>query len=273
MRRGLVIAIALAIAGLSIGGIVALANHKSGGTKVASRESATSTTTSTTEAPTTTSSTASATGFTILGTTTTTAPAASTTTAPVATSAAVDAPAPGTYKYTETDTPANGKAQTYAFTLQITVDPDEGGRHRRTVASSNGGGTDEQAWGTDAVYSLQASGKFGCTWNPPRLLYPGTLKVNQTWSYTSSCYNQPTDQLTQEQASFKVTAVNPDRTWIIHVTRRTTLSYSKTGQVLQDVNLTGDIRFDPTRGLIVQEHDTFTSKDTATPVTRDIKLS
>jgi hypothetical protein len=271
MQRGVVIAIAVAIIGLSVGGLVGLATHDNGGTKVASRESATTTSTSTAE-ETTTTATPSSTAFTALGTNTTKATTkATTTTAPR--SAAVHAPQAGTYTYVETDKAGNDAPKTHSFTEKITVDPDEGGRNRRTVETSNGGGTDEQAWGTDNVYSLRASGQFGCAWQPPRLLYPGTLRTGQTWSYTSTCYNQPTDQLTKEEASFQVSSVEADKTWIIHVTKKTTLTYSKTGQVLQEVNLDGYIRVDPNRGLIVQQHDTYTSKETPTAVTQDIHLS
>ena len=270
-RRAAVIAIAVAIIGLSIGGLVGLAVHDNGGTKVASRESATSTSTSTSTTQESTTSSTASTPFTALGSTTTTATKATTTTVP--TSAAVHAPQPGTYTYAETITPANGAPKQSTYTVKIIVDPDEGGRNRRTVVNGDGSGTDEQAWGSDAVFSLRASGSLGCTWQPPRVLYDGTLRVNETWSYTSRCYNQPSDRLLEEQGSFKVTAINPDHTWIIHVTRKTTVTYSKTGQVADEINLDGDMRFDPQRGLIVQQHDTFTTKSSPTPTAQDIHLT
>ena len=250
-RRGAVILIALAVIGLSVGGLVTLAiRGDNGGTNSASGESGTTTTATSPAEESTTSTSAAASN-------------------PNAT-AAVQAPQQGTYTYAETDR-YDGRAPTSrSFTLKIVAKPDQNGRFRREVTNSKGG-VEEQAWGRDAVFSTDAVGQDGCQWQPPRELYAATLQVGATWSYDSTCSNAPTDTQTHDQAQFKVTSVNSDQTWTIHRVETATVTHA--GQITQVTGLDGDLRFDPVRGLIVQEHDVITTKGALFSTVADVHLT
>jgi hypothetical protein len=206
----------------------------------------------------------------------TTAPAAKTATTKAATATtapagAVQAPAPGTYRYLQEGSGAGGSTRN-EYTLTIVAAPDEGTAKRRNVTSSADGRTDEQAWAPDKVTSLRASGSAPCTWNPARTLYLGTLSTGATWSIDSRCAKTTVQypQTDRHEAQFRVTG-REGNLWVIHFTERYSVTENN-GQTTELQTSEGDIRFDAQRGLVVRRVESMHTHDLEGTRTLDTRL-